>query len=492
MSFVVYKQIMTTWKQMEQTKNDKSKLTPTAKKSWGFPALLGAFIVVAGITAVLTFIAVRDFVVSWNMGRQQGLNIEAQQTRIPGITDELDFDSDTPLQPAIGPEPQPWDGASRVTILFLGTDYRDYEEGQYAPRSDTMILFSVDPLTRTAGMLSIPRDLWVNIPGGFEPARINMATRYGEIYRLPGGGPGLAMRTVENLLGIPIDYYVMLDFYTFERFIDEIHGVKLVIPEEIRVDPLGQGNAKILQPGEQVLPGDLALAYARARNTPGGDFDRAQRQHQIVMGVYRRILEFEMLPTLITKAPSLYQELSAGVKTNLTLLQVIQLAWLGQQIPEENIKRGIINSEHVVMATSPDGASVLKPRPEQIRRLRDEIFTSEGPVSPVVVDADAQELMQAEAALVSVLNGTSTPGLASRTADFLKELGVSVNSDNAPEFYASTTLIDYTGNPYTLNYLVDLMDINANRIYHRYDPTSETDVVLILGNDWANSNPLPP
>ncbi|MFU8771178.1 MAG: LCP family protein [Anaerolineales bacterium] len=477
---------------MDQTEKDKPKASPTSKRSRVFPILLGTWVVVAGITAVLTFIVVRDFVVSWNIGRQQGIDLEVQQTRIPGITDELDFEGDIPLQPAIGPEPQPWDGASRVSILFLGTDYRDYEEGQNAPRSDTMILFSVDPLTRTAGMLSIPRDLWVNIPGGFEPARINMATRYGEIYRMPGGGPGLAMATVENLLGVPIDYYVMLDFYAFERFIDEIHGVKLVIPEEIRVDPLGQGNAKILQPGEQVLPGDLALAYARARNTAGGDFDRAQRQHQIIMGVYKRVLEFEMLPTLITNAPTLYQELSAGVKTNLTLLQVIQLAWLGQQIPEENIKRGIIASEHVVMTTSPDGASVLKPRPEQIRRLRDEIFTVDGPVSPVMVDADAQELMQAEEALVTVLNGTNTPGLAARTADFLKELGVQVAPDNSPEFYATTTVIDYTGNPYTLQYLVDLMDINTNRIYHRYDPNSETDVVLILGNDWANSNPLPP
>jgi polyisoprenyl-teichoic acid--peptidoglycan teichoic acid transferase len=477
---------------MNQTEKDKPKSSPTSKKNWLLPVMLVAFIVVAGITAVLTFIAVRDFVASWNMDREQGIDLIAQQTKMPGLPDDMDFDPDIPLQPALGPEPQPWDGASRVSILVLGTDYRDYEEGQNAPRSDTMILVSVDPLTRMAGMLSIPRDLWVTIPGGFEPARINMATRYGEIYRLPGGGPGLAMSTVENLLGIPIDYYVMLDFYAFERFIDEIHGVKLVIPEEIRVDPLGEDNAKILQPGEQVLPGDLALAYARARNTPGGDFDRAQRQHQVIMGVYKRILEFEMLPTLVTKAPVLYQELSAGVKTNLTLMQVVQLAWLGVQIPEENIKRGIISSEHVIMATSPDGASVLKPRPEQIRRLRDEIFTAEGPISPAAANAESQELMQAEEANVSILNGTSTPGLAARTADFLKDRGVIVNSDNSPEFYASTTIIDYTGNPYTLQYLVDLMNINNNRIYHRYDPTSEMDVVLILGSDWANSNPLPP
>ena len=477
---------------MSQKKKEKPISPPANKKNRVLPVFLGVFIVIASVTAVLTFIAVRDFVASWNLSRQGGINVVAETTAMPGIPEDYDFDTDIPLQPAIGPEPQPWDGASRVSILVMGTDYRDWEEEVSAPRSDTMILVSIDPLTHSVGMLSIPRDLWVNFPDGFEPNRINMATRYGEIYRLPGGGPGLAMRTVENLLGLQIDYYVMIDFYAFERFIDEIHGVKLVIPEEIRVDPLGQGNAKILQPGEQVLPGDLALAYARARNTPGGDFDRAQRQHQVIMGVRKRIVEFEMLPTLITKAPILYQELSAGVSTNLTLLQVIQFAWLGQQIPEENIKRGIIGSEHVVMANSPEGASVLKPRPEQIRKLRDEIFTTEGPVSPIAANNDADELMQAEAALVSILNGTSTSGLAARTADFLQGRGVIVNSDNSPEFYATTTVIDYTGNPYTLQYLVDLMNINTNRIYHRYDPTSEADVILILGNDWANNNPLPP
>lgn len=474
---------------MNQTKNDKQKSKPYTRKNRLIPALLGAFIIVSGITAVMTFIVVRDFVASWNMGRQPVIDPIAQKTKVPG---EPDFDGDTPLQPVIGPEPQPWDGASRVNILFLGTDYRDDEEGQFAPRSDTMILVSIDPLTRSAGMLSIPRDLWVNIPGGFEPNRINMATRYGELYRLPGGGAGLAMSTVENLLGLPIDFYVMVDFYSFERFIDEIGGVKVDVPEEIRIDPLGPNNAVYLQPGEQLLPGDLALAYARARNTPGGDFDRARRQQQVIMGSYRRVLEFEMLPTLISKAPTLYLELSSGVRTNLTLKQVIQLAWLGQQIPEENIKRGVISHEHVIMTMTFSGASVLKPIPDKIRLLRDEIFTTEGPVSPAVVDADPQELMQAESAKVSVLNGTSTPGLAARTANFLKDLGLLVDTDNAPELYASTTIIDYTGNPYTLTYLVDLMNINDNRIYHRYDPSSEKDIVLILGNDWANDNPLPP
>jgi hypothetical protein len=135
---------------------------------------------------------------------------------------------------------------------------------------------------------------------------------------------------------------------------------------------------------------------------------------------------------------------------------------------------------------------VLKPRPEQIRLLRDEIFTSDGPASPAAENSDPQELMQAEAARLSVLNGSGTPGLATRTADYLAAEGAQVASTgDAPEPYNATTIISYTGNPYTIKYLVELMNISPNRIYLRYDPTNQVDMVLYLGYDWANNNSLP-
>jgi len=111
--------------------------------------------------------------------------------------------------------PDPWDGTSRVNMLFMGLDYRDWEAGDI-PRTDTMILFSFDPIGNTASMISIPRDLWVSIPG-FDYEKINTAYFLGESWKIPGGGPGLAMKTVEQLLGVPIQYYLQLDFYAFYR-----------------------------------------------------------------------------------------------------------------------------------------------------------------------------------------------------------------------------------------------------------------------------------
>ncbi len=123
------------------------------------------------------------------------------------------------------PSIKPWDGAERVTILLLGLDYRDWGAAEKYSRSDTMILLTLDPLTNTAGILSIPRDMWVAIPG-FKHGKINTAYYLGDAYQLPGGGPALAVKTVESFLGIPINYYAQIDFQSFVRFIDEIGGVK--------------------------------------------------------------------------------------------------------------------------------------------------------------------------------------------------------------------------------------------------------------------------
>lgn len=453
-------------------------------------ALLAAFLLAVGLTSYLTFIAVRDLVTSWELTSLPGIAIRAGQS--PSSAGGTISDLQTPLQPVGGPTPQPWDGASRVSVLIMGLDYRDWLAGEGAPRSDTMILLTLDPLARTAGILSIPRDLWVNIPG-FQYGRINTAYSLGEAYKYPnGGGPGLAMATVEELLGVPIDYYALIDFNAFVRFIDEIGGIKVNIQEPIVVDPLGDNNTKKLKPGVQVLPGDLALAYARTRKTEGGDFDRAQRQQQVIMAIRDRILSLNMLPTLISKAPILYQELSSGVRTNLTLEQAIKLAWLAQQIPDDKIKRGVIGPpDQVLLVKSPQGDDVLKPITDKIRLLRDEIFFDQQYLSPAAANMSPIDLVKAEAPKVTVLNGTTTPGLAARTMDYLQTQGIPATAGNADQLYTNTIIYDYTGKVYTLKYLMELMNIPSERLFSRYDPTSQVDVAVILGADWAANNPMP-
>lgn len=446
--------------------------------------LLAAFGVVALITAVLAFVVVRNLVNSWEMTDLPGSpQINAADPNLPATSG----DASIPMQAAEGPIAEPWDGASRISVLVMGLDYRDWESGE-TPRTDTMILLTLDPTTRTAGMLSIPRDMWVEIPD-FDHGKINTAYYLGEIYDIPGGGPALAMETVEGFLGVPIKYYAQVDFSAFVRFIDEIGGLKINVPEEIKVDPIGPGNTVILEPGVQILPGDVTLAYARARYTEGGDFDRASRQQQVIMAARDQILSLNMLPTLITKAPKLYAEISSGISTNLSLDQVIKLANLALQVDPNNIKRGIIGPDVVMNSKSPDGLDILIPIPDEIRMLRDEIFADSGSAMPIAaLTDDPANLVQQEAARISLQNGSQTVGLAANTAEYLRGQGLNiVEETNADSIYDASAIIVYNGKPYTVQYLADMMGVTTANIYNRYDPNAPVDIAVILGNSWASN-----
>jgi LCP family protein required for cell wall assembly len=374
----------------------------------------------------------------------------------------------------------------------MGLDYRDWE-GEGPSRTDSMMLVTMDPVSRMAGMLSIPRDLWVNIPG-FDYGKINTAYFLGEAYHLDGGGPGLAIKTVEDLLGVDINYYTQIDFSAFENFVNEIGGVDVEVPYEMTVDPIGPANTLTLQPGTQHLDGPAALAYARNRDTIGSDFDRADRQQQVVMAVFDKITSLGTLPKLIANSPTIYNNLRYGIHTNLNLKETISLVWTVAQIPRDNIKRGMIGPNETTRTFSADGLDILLPNLEAVRAMRDQVFSTTSGASPLATEyvSSNDELRKAEAASVSVLNATTTPGLAAQTTDYLKNLGVNVTvTGNAEERSESTVIIDYTGKPYTVDYLVQLLNIQPNSIYSRYDPNSQTDIAILLGVDWAENNSMP-
>jgi LCP family protein required for cell wall assembly len=454
--------------------------------------LITLFTIVAMFAAYAAYINSYDFFLSFDMAKIPGLAIK----NTPALSPNLDgTPAPTPLPTALtGPLPMPWDGASRVTILVMGLDYRDWEANDGPPRTDTMILLTIDPLTKTAGMLNVPRDLWVSIPG-YEYGRINTAYPLGIAYDDPsGGGPGLAMKTVEQLLGVPIDYYAIIDFSAFVQFIDELGGIYVDVPTEITVDPIGKANTNTLEPGRQLLDGGNALAYARARHTGGGDFDRAQRQQQVIIAIKDRILELG--PTqLAARVPAIYQELAAGIHTDLSLDDALKLGWLALDIPKENIKQGAIAEDTVTMATmsGPDGTEqqVLIPVPNKIRLIRDQVFASSTMASPGLTSGDARANMAAEGAGIVVSNGTYVEGLATKTQDYLKSQGANVVGTQNNDYTTYSRLIDYTGKPYTDRYLVDLMKITPYSIEFHYDPNSQVDVLVILGDDWAGTNPMP-
>jgi LCP family protein required for cell wall assembly len=345
---------------------------------WVVRGLVVGFALAMLVVGALFYGVVRDLTAGWTGTGITPFRPVARgtQTAASGLPPEA---GPTQILPEV--TPIPWDGSTRVTILLMGLDYRDWEAGVGAPRSDSMILLSVDPITKQVSMLSIPRDLWVEIPG-FSHNRINTAYSSGEANRLPGGGPALAMRTVEAVVGVPIQYYAVIDFATFERMIDEIGGIDVLVTERIKISPIGR-LSRWLEPKAYHLDGPDALAYARVRKAAGGDFGRAARQQQVAMAILDRVTGFDMIPTLVAKAPTLYQQLSSGVRTNMTLNEMIALAWMARDISSEHIHRGVIGPPNMVgFYTRPDGAQVLRAVPDQIRLLRDQLFADTSAIAP--------------------------------------------------------------------------------------------------------------
>lgn len=456
------------------------------------------------VVAVVAFISANNLTQCWSFTQlpgiapakcgvttsEEGFVVDAQGTPISELLP-------TPVALPESALPPAWDGASRINILFIGLDERDLIENQGPPRSDTMILFTVDPITKTAGMLSIPRDLWVNIPG-FGYSRINTAYASGEGAQLPGGGPGLAMKTVEQLLGVPVHYFAQVDFNTFTDLINIIGCIYIVPEQKLVLDPVGPGMDKVvLTPGgERKLCGWQVLAYARIRKTEGGDTDRSKRQQQVIFAIRDQVFEPDVFPSLLARAPEIYSTLSSGIKTNMAFEDAIKLAILGKDIDPSTIKTGVIDPKQGMVtfdSTTLNGeaASILKPVMDKIRILRDEIFTTSGPTSPLasLSQSDASILMRDEQSRVRILDGTFT-GLEQRAGALFQSYGMNVvELGTAPEAYSQTTIIVYGPNLYTIKWLQATFGITSRQIRFAPDPSATVDIEIRLGSDIAPAIP---
>jgi LCP family protein required for cell wall assembly len=392
-----------------------------------------------------------------------------------------------------------WDGGSRINIVFFGLRGGDMSSADCPLCTDTIMLLTIDPVTKTAGMLSIPRDLWINIPG-FGHSRINTAWTLGERAKLPGGGPGLAMETVSQFVGVPVQYYVQVDFGTFVSFINLIGGIDIYSDAKLILDPSGTGQDHFVLTccGMRHLDGQRALAYARCRTESRGcsdsDFGRAKRQQKIILAVREKVLDPEYFPKFLAQAPQLYDAFSSGIHTNMSMEDAMKLAVFAKGIPIESIKMGVIDNDmasYVNFKFNGVPASVLRPVPDLIRVLRDEIFVPGGPLSPLA-QGDSLTLMQVDAARIRVVNNTSTADLDGRTASFLTAQGMQIVEHGVPTGTSDqTVLILYSPKLYALRYLVDTFGLTGSKqIIFKPDPTETVDIEIDIGEDWVGRLPL--
>ncbi len=412
---------------------------------------------------------------------------------LPPTSTPLPGDTPVPTSPAPTATVDPWaqytwTDPRRINILLMGIDQREGETGTF--RTDTMIVFSVDPVRKTVGMLSIPRDLWVDIPG-YQPNRINTANSTGDADAYPGGGgPALAAATVTENLGIPIDKYILINFDVFTTLIDAVapEGIQVCPTQEID-DPnypdAGYGFIHVhFDAGCQRLDATHLLQYARTRHTQNSDFDRALRQQEVIKSVRDEILSTGGIARLLSQAPTLWDQLSGSYKTNLSLTEILSLASLAQSIPKENIHSGQIGPYQTSPATAMVGgmpSDVLILDHAALQSLLEQVFDPPDNLSL----ADLRQRAEVENASIVVFNDTDVSGLAGQTRDWLASRQVTVSDlgniptpDNGP-----TVIRTYSSKTWTARYLAQLLGLPEDRIVPASDGLTSADVMVVVGTD---------
>ncbi|MGE5462507.1 MAG: LCP family protein [Syntrophothermus sp.] len=366
-------------------------------------------------------------------------------------------------------------GQETVNFLLIGSDKRP--GGSF--RTDTMVIAILRPNEGQVSLISIPRDLWVFIPG-WENQRINTAYQHGISVGYPGGGPGLLKDTIQYNLGIRIDHTAMVEFDGFRKIVDTLGGVdvpvscpytdwRLIAPD---LNPENENNWHLYtqETGLIHMDGDLALWYARSRQK-SNDFDRGRRQQEVLRALFDQALHTGTLSRL----PDLYNDLKDTVDTDLGLGDLLRLSLYAPKMTSANIRSYYIRPQYVSSWITPGGAYVLLPNEELLPQLLTQAM------SPSTVTA------QHEAIVVDVMNGTSIPGYANLAATRLNYAGFETNiipSDR--QDYAYSVLIDKTAaqDPNASNPILTVMGMQSSSVIASPDPNSKAHYLLIVGYDY--------
>ncbi|RMG95246.1 MAG: LytR family transcriptional regulator [Chloroflexi bacterium] len=326
-----------------------------------------------------------------------------------------------------------------INILLLGSD-APLSTGD--TRTDTIIIVAINQDGPTASILSIPRDLYVYIPG-WTMNRINTALAHGSAIGYPGGGIGLLKQTILYNFGIPIHYYARVDFEGFKEIVDAIGGVEISVSCEFKdwrlkspeLDPQDENNWEVytLEPGIYHMDGDLALWYARSR-LMSNDFDRGRRQQQLLHAIFNQGVDLG----LISQIPTFWNVYREKVDTDLDIGRILQLATLAPAIRENGI-------QHLYLAgktqswTTPEGAYVQLPIWEGDNKMKETFSRLFRP--PSLSRANHAPIF------VEVINTTNNPDLARLAADNLAWYGfIPVISPDKPDENSQTRLIYYGPN----------------------------------------------
>jgi LCP family protein required for cell wall assembly len=366
-------------------------------------------------------------------------------------------------------------GQDTVNFLLIGSDKRSGTSF----RTDTMVIAILRPNDGQVSLISIPRDLWVSIPGS-QNGRVNTAYQQGELNGYPGGGPGLLKDTIQYNLGIRIDHTAMVDFDGFRKIVDTLGGVDVPVScpytDWHLIDPTFNPEIEenwylhTVESGVIHMDGDLALWYARSRQK-SSDFDRGRRQQEVLRALFAQALQTGTL----TRIPDLYNNLKDSVITDLGLGDILQLSLYAPKMTSADIRSYYIRPPYVSSWITDQGAYVLLPNTELLPQLLTEAMSA----STITV--------QRQATVIDVMNGTSIAGYETLASARLNYAGYEtriIPSDR--QDYAYSVLIDKSSvqDWNTTNHILGVMGMLPGSLIPSQDPNSSAQYLLILGYDY--------
>ncbi|MCX7570967.1 LCP family protein [Tumebacillus sp. DT12] len=243
-------------------------------------------------------------------------------------------------------EVEKWSGTDPVNIVLFGVDNRDNDKN---PRSDSILIASIDPVTKKAKVMSVMRDTWVQIPEGYGKEKINAAFAL--------GGPDLAIKTLKEFLQIPIHYYVKTDFQGFIGIVDALGGVEIDVEKPLHYNDDGVYDINLKQ-GLQRLDGQHALMYVRFRYDAMADFARTERQRKFLEAVANEISS----PATLLKVPKLLEAIGPYIETNISKSDMVKLGMLAREVDSSALESmQVPPMETLREGTAGGGQSVLIP-----------------------------------------------------------------------------------------------------------------------------------
>ena len=376
-----------------------------------------------------------------------------------------------------------------INVLLIGTDARPNEQG--IPLTDTLILLTLDPQTMTAGLLSLPRDLWVPIPGMDTTTKINIAYRLGEEMGYDGGGPQLIKDTVSSFIGQPVPYYVRVSFDGFEEIMDLIGGIDVVVPVTIDDDKYPTSDygyeTFYLEAGTQHLDGETALKYVRTRNVDS-DYGRARRQQQVIRAVADKVMRAEMIPSLLAKAPRLLYTMRSSIETDMPMAVQLELANYFADGSLNEIRQLVLDGRYGEETYSEEGAWILLPDRQRVRAALNTFF------SPVPQNSDPNTVATNNQSWVRVeiLNGTGEQGVAARMRDVLQAQGWQVVAigDADRSDYSHTLIVNYGVPSDLVSRISGDLKLQPNlSTLAGLNPTVPVDMRIVVGRDFLSDLP---